>query len=76
MVTVSWLDLISWFLTIISVVLFELTPENWTGPIVQVESVQRGKHNVRATSIHTGVQGPGGAGRAYRRQGQGRPVLS
>jgi putative membrane protein len=49
----------------------ELTPENWTGPIVQVKSVQRGKRNVRATSIHTRVQGTGGAGRTHWGQGQG-----
>ena len=31
-----------------------VTPKNWTGTIVQVESVQRkGKHDVKATSIHT-----------------------
>ena len=49
-----------------------VTPKNWTGTIVQVESVQRkGKHDVKATHIHTRVQGTSSAGRTLRNQGQG-----
>ena len=52
-----------------------VTPKNWTGTIVQVESVwRRGKQDVKATNIHTGVQGPGGAGRALWNEGQGRAL--
>ena len=40
-----------------------LTPKNWTGPIVQLESVRRGKHNGKATAA-TAIRSPEARARA------------
>ena len=45
-----------------AVYLYVLTPESWTGTIVRIESVRRGKQNGKATEIRTRVQSLGGAG--------------
>ena len=48
-----------------------VTPWDWTTTIVQVESVQeRGKHNVKASNVYTGIQGPNCPGGTNRHQGQ------